>query len=254
MTDDDDRPVAGALSRMVERAPAHLMDRIAAQWAYVEGPVEDVYVAFTPVGISSVVPASTVSGAEVFAAEFSRRFGRPLFRAARPPAGVEQALRSGRATGLRFDLHDLTPFEQAVLAATLQIPPGELRPYAWVAGQIDRPRAVRAVGTALGNNPIPVLIPCHRVIRSDGNVGQYGFGQEMKRRLLDGEGVDVDLVEAMVRGGAHFVGDASTRVVCMPTCHRIRPTADGDRQVFASLDGARRSGFRPCADCRPVGR
>ncbi len=254
MIEYEDRLLAGILSQLTEAAPPQLTDRIVARWAYVEGPVEDVYVAFTTVGISSVVPASTVGGAEEFAADFSRRFGKPLLPAARQPEGVARALRSGRATDLRFDLGALTPFERAVLGVTLQIPPGELRPYSWVAGRIDRPRAVRAVGTALGHNPVPVLIPCHRVIRSDGHIGQYGFGQAMKRRLLDAEGVDVDLVEGMVRGGAVYVGDASTQVVCMPTCRRARDAATEDRRPFRRLGDALAGGYRLCPECRPVGR
>jgi O-6-methylguanine DNA methyltransferase len=194
-----------------------------------------------------------VAGDAGFAAEFVRTFGRPLLPADRPPEGVQDALRSGSATGLRFDLRGRTPFERAVLEATLGIPPGEIRPYAWVAWQVGRPRAVRAVGTALGHNPVPLLIPCHRVIRSDGSMGQYGFGPDMKRRLLDGEGIDVDRVERMVRGGAAFVGDEASRVVCMPTCHRVA-RAVGDRRGFRSLADAEAAGFRPCTSCRPAGR
>ena len=253
MTEIDDRGLIAALSGLSAAAPANLMDRIAARWSYVQGPVEDAYVAFTAEGISNVVPASSVPGHAGFAAEFGRSFGRPLLPADRPPEGVEDALGSGRATGLRFDLRGRTPFERAVLEATLGIPPGEIRPYAWVAWQIGRPRAVRAVGTALGHNPVPLLIPCHRVIRSDGTMGQYGFGPDMKRRLLDGEGVDMDRVEQMVRGGATLVGDEESRLVCMPTCHRVAGAVE-DRPGFRSLADAEAAGYRPCASCRPVGR
>jgi O-6-methylguanine DNA methyltransferase len=157
-----------------------------------------------------------------------------------------------RPDGVERDLRGRTPFERAVLEATLSIPPGELRPYGWVAWQIGRPRAVRAVGTALGHNPVPLLIPCHRVIRSEGSMGQYGFGPDMKRRLLDGEGIDVDRVEQMVRGGASLVGDPVSRVACMPTCHRS--VAGGDRRGFRSLAEAEEAGYRPCPSCRPAGR
>ena len=68
-----------------------------------------------------------------------------------------------------------------MLTKTLEIPSGEVRPYGWVAREIGRPKAVRAVGSALGRNPVPVLIPCHRVVRSDGHVGNYGLGVPMKR-------------------------------------------------------------------------
>jgi O-6-methylguanine DNA methyltransferase len=207
LADDADGGRHGAgISQRAHRsgpAPVDLMDRIVARWAFVNGPVEDAYVASTSEGIANVVPASRVAGPEQFATEFSRTFGRPLLAAVLPPDGVAEALRTGRATGLRLDLRGRTDFERAVLAVTGRIPPGEVRPYAWVATEIRRPRAVRAVGTALGHNPVPLLIPCHRVIRSDGSMGQYGgFGTVMKRRLLEGEGIDVDQFEILARGGS----------------------------------------------------
>ena len=58
----------------------------------------------------------------------------------------------------------------------LEIPRGEVRPYGWIAAEIGRPKAVRAVGTALGHNPVPLIVPCHRVVRSDGMIGQYSLG------------------------------------------------------------------------------
>jgi methylated-DNA-[protein]-cysteine S-methyltransferase len=67
---------------------------------------------------------------------------------------------------------------------TRLIPYGETRSYAWVAEQIGQPRAVRAVGQALGKNPLPIIIPCHRVITSNGKLGGFGGGLEMKKRLL----------------------------------------------------------------------
>lgn len=83
-----------------------------------------------------------------------------------------------------FDLADQTPFQRQVWEATLQIPYGETRSYAWVAAEIGAPRAFRAVGAALKANPIPIVIPCHRVLRSDGSLGGYAGGQSMKQRLL----------------------------------------------------------------------
>jgi methylated-DNA-[protein]-cysteine S-methyltransferase len=76
-----------------------------------------------------------------------------------------------------------TPFQRAVLDAATSIPPGEVRTYGWVAAQIGRPRAARAVGRALGANPLPLVIPCHRVVAS-GPGGGYGGGMERKEYLL----------------------------------------------------------------------
>ena len=86
------------------------------------------------------------------------------------------------------DISDLTPFEQAALRATALIPPGEVRSYAWVATQIGRPKAARAVGRVMARNPLPLLFPCHRVVDSSGGLHNYFYGLDMKARLLKMEG------------------------------------------------------------------
>src|SRR5207245_627003 len=83
-------------------------------------------------------------------------------------------------------------------------PRGEVRPYSWIAREIGRPAAARAVGTALAHNPIPFLIPCHRVVRSDGRVGGYLFGPKLKRRVLADEGVDVGALDALAHTGTQY--------------------------------------------------
>lgn len=94
------------------------------------------------------------------------------------PAGVAQAA---------WDR--LTPFQQRVYRATARIPRGETRSYQWVARQAGSPKAVRAVGQALGANPFMPAVPCHRVIRADSSLGGYAGGLHKKRRLLRAEGV-----------------------------------------------------------------
>ena len=87
-----------------------------------------------------------------------------------------------------FDLPlapDVTPFQARVLAALREIPYGETRTYLDIAQAIDNPKAVRAVGGANGSNPIPIVIPCHRVIGSNGSLTGFGGGIETKRYLLD---------------------------------------------------------------------
>lgn len=102
---------------------------------------------------------------------------------------VLEAWLEGRPYQGSFDLRSLTPFDRTVLECTLTIPRGEVRPYSWVAEAIGRPRAARAVGNALARNPVPLLIPCHRVVRKDGHLGPYsGGGPEWKARLLRLEG------------------------------------------------------------------
>lgn len=91
--------------------------------------------------------------------------------------------------GVSLDLHTATPFQRKVWEAARSIPYGQTRSYRWVAEKIGKPEAARAVGQALGKNPIPVIIPCHRVIASDGKLGGFALGLEMKRTLLRLEGL-----------------------------------------------------------------
>ena len=84
---------------------------------------------------------------------------------------------------LHLELHG-TPFQQAVWKACAKIPYGETRSYSDIAKMIGNPKAVRAVGTALGANPIPIVIPCHRVIGSNGKLTGFAGGLDLKRALL----------------------------------------------------------------------
>jgi O-6-methylguanine DNA methyltransferase len=102
---------------------------------------------------------------------------------------VEQALAGRKPAVLpALDLAAGSAFQREVWKALLTIPPGQTRTYAQVAALVGRPKAVRAVGQACGANPIPVLIPCHRVVSSDGGLGGFSAGIEWKKRLLAAEG------------------------------------------------------------------
>ena len=89
------------------------------------------------------------------------------------------------------DTAGASAFDVRVWAAAREIGYGEVRTYGWIAARIGQPGAARAVGQALGRNPTPVIVPCHRVIRSDGTLGGFGCGVEWKRRLLVLEGIGI---------------------------------------------------------------
>ena len=141
------------------------------------------------------------------------------------------------------DITGLRPFQRKVLALTHTIPFGETRSYSWIARGIGHPDAVRAVGTALGHNPLPFIVPCHRVLRSDGHLGGYALGLPAKSGLL-----------GLERGTPVLEGCATTRIVCRVGCsagHRMR---DDSRIIFASVADARSVGYRSCKVCRPSDR
>ncbi len=88
----------------------------------------------------------------------------------------------------KLDVSRATSFQCQVWEATRLIPYGETRSYGWVAEQMKKPGAARAVGQALARNPFPIVVPCHRVLAADGKLGGFSGGLEMKRRLLALEG------------------------------------------------------------------
>lgn len=91
--------------------------------------------------------------------------------------------RDTRGNLMKNKSNNLTPFQWRVLKATLKIPLGETRSYQWIANKVGSPGAVRAVGQALRRNPYPVMIPCHRVIKSDGGLGGYVGEKDSKKKI-----------------------------------------------------------------------
>lgn len=84
----------------------------------------------------------------------------------------------------KLDLSEATPFQRSVWDAARRIPYGQTESYGWIARKTGKPGAARAMGQALGKNPLPIIVPCHRVISSDGNLGGFTGGLAMKKRLL----------------------------------------------------------------------
>jgi O-6-methylguanine DNA methyltransferase len=247
------------------RAPEGFADRVliaaglrrhGSDWYdELEVAVGAVNVAWNDRGVTALRRAEP-DGRGGFELWFAARMGRSLVGMRQMPERmarqVEEAL-AGRPRRPRLDLTSLTSFEQQVLAKTREIPRGEVRSYGWVAREIGRPRAVRAVGTALGHNPIPLLIPCHRVIRSDGDLGEYGMGgTQAKRAYLEGEGVDAPWLETLALRGTRFLGSRTTHVFCVPTCQHARRIMTANRAYFRDEGQARLAGFRPCSRCRPA--
>jgi len=92
-----------------------------------------------------------------------------------------------------LDLSRATPFQRLIWLKTKEIPYGESRSYGWLAYEVKNPRACRAAGQALGHNPLPIVIPCHRVQTADGSIGGFSGGLDIKRRLLWLEGAAAGL-------------------------------------------------------------
>lgn len=248
------------LAELAVPAPETLLSGVLVGTGIADGYVRrtsvlgDLLVAFGGNGVTAVELADDPGG---FVTAYERRFGRRVIPVDRVPPAIarhlDTAIVAGRPGRLPVDLDRLTFFQAAVLRAAATIPRGEVRPYGWVAKEIGRPGAVRAVGTALASNPVPVIIPCHRVVRSDGTLGDYSLGEpENKRALLEFEGLDIGAFEAQAARGVRFTGSDTTGIFCHPTCRHSRRTGAAHRVDFASEREARTAGYRPCKVCRPV--
>ncbi len=166
---------------------------------YCDGRMEIVHTAEFETAFGSMLCASTSRGLAYV--QLPRASGRGLLgwlRRHAPDVPVESGFAPNRAaieqireylegkrTTFELDL-DLraTPFQLSVYAALQEIPYGETRTYGEIARRVGAPRAVRAVGTANGANPLSLVIPCHRVVAAGGRLGGYGGGLPMKKRLL----------------------------------------------------------------------
>jgi methylated-DNA-[protein]-cysteine S-methyltransferase len=184
--------------------------RAAAIVRTIAGPWGPLHLAATDRGI---VAAESAVDVEAFATAVARRLGAPVVpEADADPSDPRHALldRAARAIGelltgsapadtVPVDLSDRPAWDRHVLAAVRDVPWGRTASYGEIARQIGAPRAARAVGGALGRNPVTLLIPCHRIIAADGTIGGYGgdaWGSreaalERKRALLLREGVTV---------------------------------------------------------------
>ncbi|MFC4944739.1 methylated-DNA--[protein]-cysteine S-methyltransferase [Pseudonocardia sp. GCM10023141] len=229
-----------------------LMDDVFARWVTASSDIGTVCVAFTPAGVQFLRPGADEDQRAEFTRTYRSRFGRPLIAAAKPPAGVLPALRGRPTRTLQLDLSALSAFERAVLTVTRRIPAGQARPYSWVAREAGNAGAVRAVGSVLARNPLPLIIPCHRVVRADGTLGQYLFGSDCKEQLLRFEGANLDEVSDLAQHGVHYLASATTKIVCFPTCRDARRISLRHRHGFSTLSAALAAGYRPCQHCRPA--
>jgi O-6-methylguanine DNA methyltransferase len=254
-----DAALAAELAGLRSIAPTTLLPRtlvavgLADAYAAIDSPIGRLFVAFNGLGVSAVEQAPD---GDAFERAHLERTGRPAHAVAALPtrlvAAIERRLGGDRRMRIDLDLRGRTAFERDVWTKALEIPRGEVRPYGWIAAEIGRPRAVRAVGTALGHNPVPLIVPCHRVVRSDGLIGQYSLGGPAnKRAILASEGLDPDRLEALARAGIRYVGSDTTKVYCLPSCHAAQRISKSHRVPFHSAAEGQRAGYRACRLCRP---
>jgi methylated-DNA-[protein]-cysteine S-methyltransferase len=180
----------GALARFAERAGEEGLVDVA--YATLDTPVGELLVASTRRGVVRISYLDWFP-AEATLADLARRVSPRVLEA---PARLDEVRREldeyfaggRRRFDVRVDRSLLGPFARKVLGRTARIPYGEVSTYAAMAAAAGSPRASRAAGNALASNPIPIVIPCHRVLRSGGGMGGYTGGLERKAQLLELEG------------------------------------------------------------------
>ena len=242
-----------AASRLMSRGdPDELVERVLARGTdrlfSCDSPLGEVYVGMSERGVRLIGRAASPEG---FARRYRERFGKLLSwgtdeRTYSLAERVAAAL-AGEKVEVPADLSGTTPFQRQVLEVVKEIPRGEVRPYTWVAREAGSPKASRAVGTVMANNPVPLLIPCHRVVRNDGTTGQYAFGAGEKVGLLEGEGVPIEEL-----AGSPYLATPTTGIFCHATCRNARRIKPENRRRFRSAEAATNAGFRACKVCRPA--
>lgn len=245
--------LAEAASRLTSRGdPDELVERVLAGGTHrlfsCDSPLGEVYVGMSERGVRLVGRAASP---ETFSRCYRERFGHLLSwgtdeRTYRLAERVAAAF-AGEKVEVPVDLSGMTPFQRQVLEVVKGIPRGEVRPYTWVAREAGSPKASRAVGTVMASNPVPLLVPCHRVVKNDGTTGWYAFGAEEKIRLLEGEGVPVAEL-----AGSPYLATPTTGIFCHATCRSARRIKPENRRRFRSAKAAINAGYRPCRVCRPV--
>jgi methylated-DNA-[protein]-cysteine S-methyltransferase len=191
------RVLAGDEGRRSRRALAALdalygdvRARPVVYWNWLDAPIGRVLVA---VGDAGLLRVGFRRSAASFAVALARQLDADVVRSPERTADIVRQLRAyfageRRAFELPVDLARLSPFQRRVLTATAAVPAGRLVSYGDIARRIGRPGGSRAVGQALGHNPVPIVIPCHRVIAAGGRLGGYTGGLAIKRALLRIEG------------------------------------------------------------------
>lgn len=187
-TDADDQMerLQARLAKDAERA-----GMLDISYRELDSPIGSLLLAATPEGLVKVALRGE-NHSDVLD-ELATKVSPRILRAPRRLQGVARQLDeyfAGRRHSFELDLDMrlVRGFRRTVLGHLLEIPYGQTESYAEVAAAVGNPKAVRAAGTACATNPLPLVIPCHRVVRSDGNIGNYGGGSDAKRLLLDLEG------------------------------------------------------------------
>ena len=258
VTDLRRAPLPGAdpaLSRAeLESRLADIRARMIA-YGIFSSPLGKILIARSELGISLVEYLESESAAK---SHLARLAGGEMRE---DKAGVEMVYRElleyldHRRTRLDWPL-DLrwarSDFQRRVLTATAELPYGAVTSYAGIAQRIGTPSAVRAVAQALRRNPVPIVIPCHRVIGNGGDLTGYAGNKiSLKRTLLSLEGVPMAVRARKIERDHMYVRAGADSEYCVPTCGSLSRQSLAGLTLFGSRGHAEGVGLTPCTSCRP---
>jgi methylated-DNA-[protein]-cysteine S-methyltransferase len=258
VTDLRRAPLPGAdpaLSRAeLESRLADIRARMVA-YGIFSSPLGKILIARSELGISLVEYLESESAAK---SHLARLAGGEMRE---DKAGVETVYHElleyldHRRTRLDWPL-DLrwarSDFQRRVLTATAELPYGAVTSYAGIAQRIGTPSAVRAVAQALRRNPVPIVIPCHRVIGNGGDLTGYAGNKiSLKRTLLSLEGVPMAVRARKIERDHMYVRAGADSEYCVPTCGSLSRQSLAGLTLFGSRGHAEAVGLTPCTSCRP---
>jgi methylated-DNA-[protein]-cysteine S-methyltransferase len=243
------RAVRPKLARTLARAR-----RPVARVGLIDSPVGRLLVAESDRGLLAVQFLDVPDAPDALA---GLREGFDLVEDSRAAARIGQEIQRyldgdmhalDRPVDLRLVRSDFQRRALTLLRRT--IPPGSVITYQGLAAAVGAPSGQRAIGNTMATNPVPLYVPCHRVIRSDGTIGNYGGGVTRKIKLLRAEGFSVARDQRVPAGSV--MGHLVTHIFCRPQCHAAMRASPAKSVIFANSGRARSAGLRACKLCRPA--
>lgn len=220
----------------------------------VKSPLGDLLVALSARGI--VLNHYLLNGSDLAATIARLRLGWDAVEDSRAVEEVGREIHrylAGEENALRREI-DLSlaasAFQQKVLRKLQEVPRGAVISYQALGAAAGAPKGARAVGNAMHNNPVPIYVPCHRVIASNGRIGGYGGGVGRKLQLLRCEGFALADADARLPDGVLW-GHTGSKIYCRKNCRTFAKVESTRVLFFAHSKEARAAGLRPCKICRP---
>lgn len=236
----------------IERA-MKIFRRPQARVGLVASPIGSLLVAESDRGLATI-HFMTMDGAEGTLEKLGKKFELVENEASIERVGAEiNRFFEGDQTVMerRVDLSMVeSEFQVRALTTLRKVPAGAVITYQALAAAVGNPDSQRAIGNTMATNPVPLVIPCHRVIRSDGTIGNYGGGVANKLKLLRLEGFEVG--SDMRLPSRAVMGHRRTHIFCRPSCSAAKRADSNQVLIFADAVCAGHAGLRPCKLCRPA--